>query len=76
MATLTIEAAETDLPRLLEMVASGDEIFLTRDGKSVAKLSRHVQPEGQRQFGSMRGMGLVGPEFFEPLPEEELAAWE
>ena len=30
----------------------------------------------KRQFGSMRGKVWVGPEFFEPLPDEELDAWD
>ena len=36
-----------------------------------------LQPAGQRRVpGRLRGRIAVGPEFFEPLPEEELAAWE
>lgn len=29
-----------------------------------------------RQFGSHKGQFSVGPEFSEPLPDDELAAWE
>jgi hypothetical protein len=29
-----------------------------------------------RKFGALRGVISVGPEVFEPLPEDELAAWE
>jgi hypothetical protein len=32
--------------------------------------------KGQRKPGSMKGILKVGPEFFEPLPEEELKSWE
>ena len=31
---------------------------------------------GQRKPGALRGKLKVGPEFFEPLPPEELEAWE
>jgi hypothetical protein len=30
----------------------------------------------KREFGAMRGIISVGPEFFEPLPTVELAAWD
>jgi hypothetical protein len=33
-------------------------------------------PKPNRQCGSLRGQISLGPEFFEPLPEEELALWE
>jgi len=33
-------------------------------------------PKPKREFGALRGQIGLGPEFFEPLPEEELALWE
>jgi hypothetical protein len=30
----------------------------------------------RRKAGRLKGQITVGPEFFEPLPEEELALWE
>jgi hypothetical protein len=30
----------------------------------------------KRRFGALRGVVTVGPDFFEPLPESELASWE
>jgi hypothetical protein len=35
----------------------------------------HPAP-AKRQFGALRGVISTGPEFFEPLPESELGAWE
>jgi hypothetical protein len=32
--------------------------------------------KGRRQPGALRGKLRVGPEFFEPLADEELARWE
>ena len=29
----------------------------------------------KRKFGSLKGLAKIGPEFFEPLPEEELKLW-
>ena len=33
-------------------------------------------PKGKREFGAMRGKFSIGPEFFDPLPDDELAQWE
>ncbi len=32
-------------------------------------------PTPRRKFGSLRGKIAIGPEFFEPLPPEELDLW-
>jgi len=32
-------------------------------------------PKPKRQFGRLKGLGKIGPEFFEPLPEEALGLW-
>lgn len=32
--------------------------------------------KGERRIGLYKGQIDIGPEFFEPLPEEELALWE
>jgi hypothetical protein len=37
---------------------------------------KHQPPATRRRFGALRGQVSIGPEFFEPLPEQELAAWE
>jgi hypothetical protein len=32
-------------------------------------------PKPKRQFGTMRGKFSIGPEFFAPLPPDELELW-
>jgi len=44
------------------------------DKASDAKLAG--QKQKKRQFGALRGLISLDAEFFEPLPESELAAWE
>ena len=34
-----------------------------------------VARKAKREFGSIRGKISIGPEFFEPLPEDELERW-
>jgi len=35
-----------------------------------------INPPAPRQFGALTGKIQLGPEFFEPLPPDELKAWE
>jgi prevent-host-death family protein len=74
--TVTIHAAKTTLSKLIARVEAGEEIIIARDKTPVAKLVAIRQARPKRQPGSMRGQIHLGPEFFDPLPEEELAAWE
>ena len=32
-------------------------------------------PKPKREFGALRGKFSIGPEFFEPLPPDELELW-
>ncbi len=75
MPVVDVREAKTNLSRLLVQVEAGEEIVITRNGKPVAKLVS-VGKRGRRQFGSMKGRIKVPDSFFDPLPEEELAAWE
>jgi hypothetical protein len=42
----------------------------------VARLVAVGEVKGKRQPGSLKGTLQVGPEFFAPLPENELSHWE
>ena len=73
MRTVNVHQAKTHLSRLLEQVAAGEEVVIAKAGKPVARLVPVDWPE-PRVPGIARGR--VTDAFFEPLPEEELAAWE
>jgi len=75
MPVVNVHEAKTHLSRLLAQVEDGDEVVIARNGNPVARLVR-VRERGKRQFGSMKGRIKLGEGFFDPLPEEELAAWE
>ena len=70
-----MHAAKTTLSKLIERAEAGEEILITRNGEPVARLVP-VAPVPRREFGLLRGLGRVGPEFLEPLPEDELRLWE
>jgi prevent-host-death family protein len=75
MPTVTIHTAKTTLSRLIARVEAGEEIILARGKQPVAKLVPFQTRVTKRRFGALRGVVSVGAEFFEPLPEEELARW-
>lgn len=75
MLTVNVHEAKTHLSRLLARVEAGEEVVIARNGKPVARLV-NVPKSGKRQFGSMKGMIKFDDSFFDPLPEEELKAWE
>jgi prevent-host-death family protein len=76
MDTVTIHTAKTTLSQLLARVEAGEEIILARGNQPVAKLVPYQAPPTKRRFGALRGIISIGPAFFEPLSEKELARWE
>jgi prevent-host-death family protein len=76
MSIVTIHAAKTNLSQLLARVEAGEEIVLARGKEPVAKLVPIHPKPAKRRFGALSGVLKVGPEFFEPLPDQELTAWE
>lgn len=76
MATVTVHAAKTHLSKLIKRVEAGEEIVIARGDRPVVRLVPYAaKVDKSKGFGSMKGRATVGPEFFEPLPEEELEAW-
>jgi prevent-host-death family protein len=73
---VNVHAAKTQLSKLIERAIAGEEIVIARDSEPVARLVALEKAEPRRQFGAMKGELVVPDEFFEPLPHDELAAWE
>ena len=73
MATVNVHAAKTHLSRLLERVAAGEEVVIARAGRPVARLVP-IEPKEPRKPGLAKGR--VTDAFFEPLPADELDAWQ
>jgi len=73
MSTIVnVHEAKTHLSRLLERVKNGEEIILAKGGVPYARLMPLAQKE--RELGFLEGS--VPESFFEPLPEDELDAWQ
>lgn len=75
-AIVNVHEAKTHLSKLLARVAAGEEIVIARAGTPIAKLVPHVPVQKTRGYGLLKGQFSLPDSFFEPLPEEELAAWE
>jgi prevent-host-death family protein len=73
MTTVNVHQAKTHLSRLLERVAAGEDVVIARAGKPVARLVP-IEPEEPRRPGLAKGR--VTDAFFEPLPADELDAWQ
>ncbi len=76
MVTVNVGEAKAQLSRLIAQVEAGEEVIIARNGTPVARLVRVRKPRGTPQFGSMKGLIEIDDSFFDPLPDEELAAWE
>jgi antitoxin (DNA-binding transcriptional repressor) of toxin-antitoxin stability system len=76
MTIVSIHTAKTTLSQLLVRVEAGEEIILARCKTPIAKLTPLEPAQSKRRFGALAGMVSVGSEFFDPLPSEELAAWD
>jgi prevent-host-death family protein len=73
--TITIHKAKTNLSRLIEDACQGEEIIIARGTKPMVRLVPVSNPRGERKPGRLKGKFELGPEFFEPLPQEELDLW-
>lgn len=73
-ATFNVRDAKADFSRLIERVQAGEEIVLAKAGKPYATLMPLEQPAPRRQPGRLSGR--LAPSFFDPLPNEELDAWD
>ena len=50
--------------------------MIARGSDPVVRLVAIHGPKGDRKPGALKGKIRLGPDFFEPLPPEELKGWE
>lgn len=75
MPTVNVHEAKTTLSRLLAQVEAGEEVIIARRSRPVARLVPY-NPRGKRQPDILKGRVVIPDNFFDPLPEAELKAWE
>ena len=76
MTSVKMHEAKTNLSKLAARVEAGEEIIVLRGDKPVMKLVP-IAPviREPRKPGRLRGLIDFDDRFFEPLPEDELEAW-
>ena len=76
MRTVNIHAAKTQLSRLVDAAAGGEEIIIAKAGKPVARLGPLVSSRPERRLGTLAGKLRVPKDFDTPLPDEVVDAFE
>jgi len=76
MATVNIHAAKTNLSKLVDQAAAGEEIVIARAGKPVARLVALAEAPKKRRLGGLKGKMRLPDNFDDPLPEWLLDAFE
>lgn len=72
---VTVHKAKTELSKLIEAALKGEEVVIAKGKEPAVKLV----PVEQTRFISGILKGIVppgGPDFLEPMSEEELRDWE
>jgi prevent-host-death family protein len=75
MAVYNMHDAKTQLSRLAERAAQGEEIVIARNGTPLARLVA-MEARKPRQLGFWAGRVHVREDFDDPLPDDLQAAFE
>ncbi|MFE0752767.1 type II toxin-antitoxin system Phd/YefM family antitoxin [Inquilinus sp. NPDC058860] len=72
---VTVSTARANLSKLIDAALSGEDVVIARRGRPVAKLIPVPHRKFRIGFLSDQLSGSV-PNFFEPMGENDLSAWE
>jgi prevent-host-death family protein len=73
---VNIHEAKTQLSRLVEDAANGEEIVIAKAGRPVARLTSLAPTRGPRRPGFLKGKIWIADDFDAPLPEAILRDFE
>ncbi|MCA1493825.1 type II toxin-antitoxin system Phd/YefM family antitoxin [Sinorhizobium alkalisoli] len=72
---VTIHNAKTNLSKLIEAAKAGEEVIIAKGKIPVARIV--AIPQNKFTIGLLEGKVTGdGPDFFEPMSEDDLALWE
>jgi len=74
--TVNIQEAKTQLSRLVDRAAGGEEIVVARNGRPVARLVALEALPRRRRGGWARGQITIGADFDDALPDDLRRAFE
>lgn len=71
---VSVQVAESKLAELIDAALAGEEVVIDKDGLTSVK----IVPLQRKpfKFGLLEGKVGTVPDFFEPMSEEDLSAWE
>lgn len=70
MIQVNLYDAKTQLSRLVERAAAGEEIVIAKGGRPLARLVPLARRTAPRELGFLVGRVRLGPDFDAPLPED------
>ncbi len=73
---IDIHEAKTQLSKIIARACRGEEVVIAKAGRPLVRLTPIKRQPSGRRFGALHGKARVDERFFEPLPEDELRAWE
>lgn len=76
METVNLYEAKTNLSRLVERAAAGEEIVIAKAGRPLARLVAVNHRTAPRPLGLLAGQVVINPDFDDPLPADMQAAFE
>jgi prevent-host-death family protein len=76
MRTLNIHEAKTQLSRVVDDVAAGEEVIIAKAGKPMVKMVPLTAGKQKRKLGALKGKLIVSADFDAPLPDDVLDSFE
>jgi prevent-host-death family protein len=76
MSIINIHAAKTQLSKLLDVVAAGEEVIIAKAGKPVARLVPTQGVKQPRRLGTLAGKLHIPDDFDDPLSGDIIAQFE
>ncbi len=70
MTQVNLYEAKTQLSRLVDRAAAGEEIVIAKGGRPLARLVPLARRTAPRQLGLRAGEVWIGPDFDAPLPAD------
>jgi prevent-host-death family protein len=75
MTSVSVYNARAEFSRLIERALAGEDIVITRRGKSAVRLVPVEQVPPERKPGALKGLFTVPDSFFDPWPDEIIDAF-
>ena len=71
---MNVQEAKAQLSKLVDAAMVGEEVIIAKAGKLCVRLVPMTLPP--RQPGAAKGKASLTAAFFEPLPDDDLKAWD